>query len=90
MVDLTALILPSTGLTLVDASYINDLGEIAGQAFDPKGNLHACLLVPATPAEIADAAATAQAPASVSTAMLSRAEKVTRLLSTPTNRHRQF
>ena len=90
MVDLTALILPSTDLTLVDASYINDLGEIAGQAFDPFGNIHACLLVPATPAEIAGAAATAHAPASVSTAMLSRAEKVTRLLSTPANRHRQF
>jgi probable HAF family extracellular repeat protein len=90
MVDLTALILPSTDLALVDASYINDLGEIAGQAFDASGNIHACLLVPATPAEIAAAAGTTLVPAGISTTTLSHAEKMTRLLSTMANRHRQF
>jgi len=59
MVDLTTLVIAGSNLTIVDASYINDPGEIACQAFDPDGNLHACLLVPATPAEIAAAAQTA-------------------------------
>ena len=55
MVDLTTLVIPGGDLTIGDASYINDRGEIACQAFDSNGNVHACLLVPATAAEIAAA-----------------------------------
>jgi probable HAF family extracellular repeat protein len=57
MVDLTTLILPGSDLAVVDASYINERGEIACQADDANGNVHACLLVPATSAEIAAAKA---------------------------------
>jgi hypothetical protein len=46
MVLLTSLIAPGSNLDLLDATEINDRGEIACQGLDPDGNLHACLLVP--------------------------------------------
>jgi probable HAF family extracellular repeat protein len=46
MVDLNALIAPSSNLRLIEANSINDRGEIAGQATTSDGDNHAFLLIP--------------------------------------------
>jgi probable HAF family extracellular repeat protein len=57
MVDVNTLVLPGSDIEVVDAFQINDRGEIAGGGLLPNGDIHAVLLVPASPAEIAAAAA---------------------------------
>jgi probable HAF family extracellular repeat protein len=57
MVDLQNLALPGSDLTVIDAAFINDRGEIAGLGALPNGDLRAVLLVPASAAEIAAASA---------------------------------
>jgi probable HAF family extracellular repeat protein len=51
MIDLNTAISNQLGWTLLDASGINSLGQIAGSGVDPNGNSHAFLLTPdgATP-----------------------------------------
>jgi len=44
--DLSALIVPSPGVTLSDVASLNDGGEISGLATLPNGDLHAVLLIP--------------------------------------------
>jgi probable HAF family extracellular repeat protein len=44
--DLSALIVPSPGVTLGDVTSLNDGGEISGLATLPNGDLHAVLLIP--------------------------------------------
>ena len=46
MIDLNTLIPPSSGLTLTEAIYINDRGEIAGAGLLLNGDVHAYLLIP--------------------------------------------
>jgi probable HAF family extracellular repeat protein len=46
IVDLNTLAIPGSGLHLVDAEYINDLGEIACTGYLPNGDRHAVILVP--------------------------------------------
>jgi hypothetical protein len=46
MTDLNAFVPPGSDLTLADAGFINDRGEIAGLGVLPNGNTHAVLLVP--------------------------------------------
>ena len=46
MVDLNSLIPPGSHLQLASPETINDRGEIAGDAIDADGNLHAFLLIP--------------------------------------------
>jgi probable HAF family extracellular repeat protein len=46
MIDLNTLIPPGSGLTLTEAIYINDRGEIAGDALLLNGDVHAYLLIP--------------------------------------------
>jgi probable HAF family extracellular repeat protein len=46
MIDLNALIPPGSGLTLTDAIYVNDRGEIAGNGVLASGDQHAYLLIP--------------------------------------------
>ncbi len=46
MIDLNSLISPGSGLTLTDAFYINDRGEIAGSGVLASGDQHAYLLIP--------------------------------------------
>jgi probable HAF family extracellular repeat protein len=46
MIDLNTLVAPSSGLTLTQAGYINDRGEIAGAGVLPDGDTHAFLLIP--------------------------------------------
>jgi probable HAF family extracellular repeat protein len=46
IVDLNALVLHGSGLTVREADFINDLGEIAGRAVLPNGDVHAVLLIP--------------------------------------------
>lgn len=46
MIDLNTLIPPGSGLTLTDAIYVNDRGEIAGNAVLPNGDTRAYLLIP--------------------------------------------
>jgi probable HAF family extracellular repeat protein len=46
MTDLNAFVPPGSGLTLANAGFINDRGEIAGLGVLPNGNTHAILLVP--------------------------------------------
>jgi probable HAF family extracellular repeat protein len=46
MVDLNGLISPGSGLTLTDAIYVNDRGEIAGNGVLANGDQHAYLLIP--------------------------------------------
>jgi probable HAF family extracellular repeat protein len=46
MTDLNAFVPPGSGLTLSDAGFISDRGEIAGVGVLPDGNTHAVLLVP--------------------------------------------
>jgi probable HAF family extracellular repeat protein len=45
-VDLNTVIAPGSGLTLTDADYINDRGEIAGGGSLPNGDRRAYLLIP--------------------------------------------
>ena len=45
-VDLNTLIPPGSGLQVIEADRINDLGEIAGDGKDVNGNNHAILLIP--------------------------------------------
>jgi probable HAF family extracellular repeat protein len=59
MVDINTLVLPGSDIEVVDALYINDAGVVAGGGILPSGDFHTVLLVPASPAEIAAAAATA-------------------------------
>jgi len=46
MIDLNALVLPGSGLTVRDGTQINDRGEIAGHGVLPNGDVHAILLIP--------------------------------------------
>jgi probable HAF family extracellular repeat protein len=46
IVDLSTLIVPDSGLQLIEARQINDRGEIAISAMDANGNQHAVLLIP--------------------------------------------
>jgi probable HAF family extracellular repeat protein len=46
IVDLNALVLPGSDLTLDAASFINERGEIAGDAVLPNGDTRAILLIP--------------------------------------------
>jgi probable HAF family extracellular repeat protein len=46
MIDLNTLIPPGSGLTLTDAIYVNDRGEIAGTGLLLNGDVHAYLLIP--------------------------------------------
>jgi probable HAF family extracellular repeat protein len=57
MVDINTLVLPGSGLQVVETFDINDRGEIAGSAALPNGDMHAVVLVPASEAEIAAASA---------------------------------
>lgn len=44
--DLNTLVLPGSGITLVDVNFINDRGEIAAIGLLSNGDEHAILLVP--------------------------------------------
>jgi probable HAF family extracellular repeat protein len=44
--DLTTLILPGSGVTVVNENFINDSGEIAATGILPNGDQHALLLIP--------------------------------------------
>lgn len=55
MVDINTLVLPGSDIEVVDVSYINDRGEIAGGGILPNGDFHAVLLIPASAEEIAAA-----------------------------------
>ena len=46
VVDLSTLVLPGSNITVTDAAYINDRGEIAGSGVLPNGDTHAVLLIP--------------------------------------------
>jgi len=46
IVDLDSLVLNLFGLTVREADFINDRGEIAGRAVLPNGDVHAVLLIP--------------------------------------------
>ena len=46
MIDLNTLVRPGSGLTLTDATYISDRGEIAGNGIASNGDNHAFLLIP--------------------------------------------
>ena len=46
MIDLNALVIPGSGLTVRDGDQINDRGEIAGRGVLPNGDVHAILLIP--------------------------------------------
>jgi probable HAF family extracellular repeat protein len=46
MVDLDSLVLNLSGLTVREADFINDRGEIAGRAVLSNGDVHAVLLIP--------------------------------------------
>ena len=45
-IDLNTLVAPGSGLTLTQAGYINDRGEIAGSGVLASGDTHAFLLIP--------------------------------------------
>lgn len=45
-IDLNTFVPPGSDLELIEAQFINDLGEIAGLAFLPNGDAHAFLLIP--------------------------------------------
>lgn len=53
MVDINTLVLPSSDIEVVDALFINDRGEVAGNGLLPNGDVHAVLLVPASAEDIA-------------------------------------
>jgi probable HAF family extracellular repeat protein len=46
IVDLSTLLLPGSGVTLIEALFINDQGEIAGVGKLPNGDDHAVVLLP--------------------------------------------
>jgi probable HAF family extracellular repeat protein len=46
MIDLNTLVPPGSGLSLVEAIYINDRGEIVGNGVLANGDVHAFLLIP--------------------------------------------
>src|SRR5450432_3225399 len=46
VIDLNTLVPPGSDLTLVEALFINDRGEITGAALLPNGQHHAFLLIP--------------------------------------------
>jgi probable HAF family extracellular repeat protein len=46
MIDLNALVLTGSGLTVRSGDQINDRGEIAGRGVLPNGDVHAILLIP--------------------------------------------
>jgi probable HAF family extracellular repeat protein len=46
IVDLGRLVLPGSGLTVIEANIINDRGEIAAKGMLPNGDTHAILLIP--------------------------------------------
>lgn len=48
-VDLNTVIAPGSGLTLLEAVGVNDVGQITGNAIDSAGNIRAFLLDPAVP-----------------------------------------
>lgn len=55
MVDINSLVVPGSDIEVVNAVFINEQGEVAGQGMLPNGDVHAVLLIPATPEEIAAA-----------------------------------
>lgn len=46
IIDLNTLVLQGSGLTVREADYINDRGEIAGRGVLPNGDVHAVVLIP--------------------------------------------
>jgi hypothetical protein len=46
MIDLNGFVPPTSSLTLTEATFIDDRGEIAVQAVLPNGDTHAVLLIP--------------------------------------------
>jgi len=46
IISLNALVLDGSGLTVREGDYINDRGEVAGEAVLPNGDVHAVLLIP--------------------------------------------
>ena len=66
MVDINTLVLPGSGLQVVETFDINDRGEIAGLAVLSNGDVRAVVLVPASEEEIA-AADALHAPQAAST-----------------------
>jgi probable HAF family extracellular repeat protein len=46
MIDLNTFVPPDSDLTLTEATFINDRGEIGAQAVLPNGDSHAVLLIP--------------------------------------------
>jgi hypothetical protein len=46
MIDLNAFVPPGSGVTLTEATFISDNGEISVQAVHSNGDTHAALLIP--------------------------------------------
>lgn len=46
LVDLNRLIVNGAGLQVIEGTFINDRGEITGNALTPEGNIHAVVLLP--------------------------------------------
>ena len=46
MFDLNRLIVNSAGLKVIEGVFINERGEIIGNAITPEGNNHAVVLIP--------------------------------------------
>jgi hypothetical protein len=57
MVEINTLVLPGSDIVVVNAIYINDRGEIAGNGILPNGDFHDVLLIPPSAEEIAAATA---------------------------------
>lgn len=95
MIDLNSFVPDSSGLTLTEAVFINDRGEISGFGTLPNGDQHDFLLLPCHASEDgceegrARPGKVAKAPAA-SPANLSRAELLTRFRSLSASRNRRF
>lgn len=106
LVDLAALVLPGSGVTVFSAVFINDRGEIAGSGMLPNGDVHSVLLIPCDEhhadieaCEFDEAEAVTVAPVrpaevtqvpAASLAKLSSAQMMTRFQSLRAGRHRGF
>jgi probable HAF family extracellular repeat protein len=95
MIDLNSFVPDSSDLTLSEAVFINDRGEISGFGTLPNGDQHDFLLVPCQASEDgceeaqARSAKVTQAPAA-SPAKLSRAEMPTRFRSLQSGHNRRY
>jgi len=85
MIDLNTLIPNNSSLLLLDASYINDRGEIAGHGLTLNGENHAFLLIPCS-ADQSDAKVCEDASENASAASVDAAPMGTSPMST--NRHK--